>query len=297
LGPKRIMQLNSQRGQTMPFWTIGVLITLAMMFFVANYANAVSWQIRAQNAADSAASGTLSVQANMYNEYSVLLYATALDEYRLRALNQALLNTLYGVGGCSLANGTCTQDYTTLLAEYDAALNSYTDDIHLLDQGDNVTQAGQSVDQQKAVSILQGRQWCANTTTDYSCQFAITPVAYGSTATGELGGVGYNSVDVIACKNISVFAAALLKINRGTYQLIGRAAAAILPVKSETFKPGTQINTQTGQVYQPVEYWTQDHADPAYAVDFSGLNVNLNWYQAGSIRPFANNVSGAYTCS
>jgi hypothetical protein len=291
------MQLEAQRGQTMPFWTIGVLITLSMLFFLANYANAVSWQIRAQNAADSAASGTLSVQANIYNEYDVILYSAAVDEYRLRVLNQALLNTLYGAGGCSLAGGTCAQDYNSLLAEYNAALNSYTDDIHLMDQANNITQGGQTTDQQKALSLLQNNSWCSSSS-DYACQFKITPLASGNSS-GALSGVGYNEIDVIACKNVSVLGAALLKLdNAGAYKLIGRAAAAIVPAKSERFNPGTQVNSQTGQVFQPVEYWSQDQSDPAYAVNFGGLNVDLNWYQAGAIRPFATGVtSSSYSCS
>jgi hypothetical protein len=290
-----MQQLESQRGQTMPFWTIGVLITLAMLFFLANYANAITWQIRAQNAADSAAAGTLSVQANVYNEYNVLLYAAAVDEYRLRALNQALVNTLYGQGGCSISNGTCQSDYNELRNEYDTALAGYTDDIHLLDQANNITQGGITTDQQKALSRLQGNTWCSSSS-DFACQFAITPVGTNNSSGTLAGGSGvYNEIDIIACKNIPMWGAALFKLNAGTYKLIGRGAAAILPVKTESFNPGA-LNPQTGQPYQPVEYWSDDQADSAYAVDFSGLNVDLNWYQAGAIRPFSTNT-GSYTCS
>lgn len=288
----QLRSTHSQRGQTMPFWVIGVLIALAMMFFVANYANALTWQIRAQNAADSAAAGTLSVQANVYNEYNVLLYAAAVDEYRLRALNQALLNTLYGAGGCARTN-SCANDYNELQNEYDIALAGYTDDIHLLDQANNITQGGQTTDQQKAISLLQGNTWCGNSS-DYACQFTITPLQYQN-STGALSGAGYNQIDVIACKNVPMWGAALFKLPNATYQLLGRAAAAIVPAKSESFKPGTQMNPSTGQVYQPTEYWSDDHADPAYFVDFSGLNVDLNWYEAGAIRPFASTVS--YQCN
>jgi hypothetical protein len=288
------MQLESQRGQTMPFWTIGVLITLGMLFFLANYANAVTWQIRAQNAADSAAAGTLSVQANVYNEYNVLLYAAAVDEYRLRALNQALLNTLNGRGGCAQWTG-CQQDYNGLLNEYNIALAGYTDDIHLMDQANNITQGGIATDQQKALTRLQGNTWCSSSS-DYACQFSITVVGHADSSGTLAGGAGvYNQIDVIACKNVPMWGAALLKLNAGNYKLIGRGAAAILPVKTESFNPGA-INPQTGQPYQPVEYWSPDQADPAYFVDFSGLNVDLNWYQAGAIRPFSTNT-GSYTCS
>ena len=39
--------------------------------------------------------------ANFYNEESLLIYAASVDEYRLRALNQAILNTINHNGGCS----------------------------------------------------------------------------------------------------------------------------------------------------------------------------------------------------
>lgn len=293
------MHVESQRGQTLPFWVVGVLVALSMLFFLANYAGAVAWQFRAQNAADSAASGALSVQANVYNEYSVLLYAAAVDEYRLRVLNQAILNTLYGQGGCSGgAAGTCAQNYASLKNEYAAALNGYTDDIHLLDQANNVTQGGQSTDQQKALSMMG--TGCA-TPNDYACQFAITPLGTAAAGNGNNGGYigpGDYEIDVIACKNVSYFGSALLKMNGANYQVIGRAAAAVVPVAKETFNPGSQNNPATGQPFQPVEtQWAAGYSAPAYQIDFSGLNVNLFWYEAGAVRPFAGTpAAGSYTC-
>lgn len=296
--------LESQRGQTLPFWVIGVLITLSMLFFLSNYANAIAWQMRAQNAADSAASSALSVQANVYNEYTILLYAAAVDEYRLRVLNQALLNTIYGQGGCTnpgSSTGTCAQDYATLLNEYYESLSGYTDDIHLLDQANNVTQGGQSTDQQKALNMMGSG--CAQSN-DYSCQFAITTLSAQAVGSGNGNGnnssyigPGDNEIDVIACKNIGYFGSALLKVNYASYPVLGRAAAAVIPAHSEQFNPGKQINPQTGQVYQPLErQWAADNA-PAYQVDFTGMTANLNWYTAGAIRPFATNVtSSSYTC-
>jgi hypothetical protein len=301
-----VENFESQRGQTLPFWVIGVLVSLSLLFFLANYANAIAWQIRAQNAADSAASGALSVQANTFNEYTTLLYAAAVDEYRLRVLNQAMLNTLYGVGGCTnpgSTSGTCAQDYQKLLAEYYQSLSGYTDDIHLLDQANNVTQAGQSTDQQKALSSM-GAMGCAQNATDYACAFDITPInaiAYGTGNgvgnNGDYIGPGDNEVDVIACRNISYFGSGLLSIPYASFKVIGRAAAAVVPAYHESFSPGGTVNPQTGQPYQPIEtQWAVD-ASPAYQIDFSGLNTDLWWYEAGAIHPFANASQVTYPCS
>ena len=298
----QLSRLETQRGQTLPFWVIGVLVVLSMMFLLANFANAVAWQIRAQNVADSAASGVLAVQANVYNEYSTLLYATAVDEYRVRTLNQAILNTVYQVGGCQYTS-SCSTDYGTLVNAYNNAVYAYTKDVNLLEQANNLSQAGQNTDESKALNLIEGSGWCSSSS-DYACDFSIT-VLNDQSVTGNGNGnnntyigPGDNEVDLIACRWIPYYGSALLKMSSAKYQIVGRAAAAVRPANTETFSPGTQINSQTGQAYQPVETnWAQDApAYSAYAVDFSGLAVTLNWYEAGTIHPYTSSV-GSINCA
>jgi hypothetical protein len=294
-----VTRIDSQRGQTLPFWVIGVLVALSMMFFLANYANTVVWQVRAQNVADSAASGVLAVQANVWNEYSTLLYATAVDEYRIRALNQAILNTIYNYGGCQYTN-TCDSDYGTLTTAYDDAVYAYTKDVNLLEQANNLSQAGQNTDESKALSIIEGSQCYSSDPSDYACAFNINVLNDQSAGNGNNNtylGPGDNEVDLVACRKVAYFGSALLNLgNAGTYQVLGRAAAAILPVNAETFVPSA-INPQTGQAYQPNEQqWAVDGSEPAYEVDYGGLAVALNWYEAGAIHPYTSSV-GTLTCT
>ncbi len=288
------MQLESQRGQTMPFWTIGVLIVLSTLFFLSNYINAVTWQIRAQNAADSAASTALTTQANLWNEESTILYSIALDEYRIRYLNQALLNTINGIG-CNPATGsTCDSNYQTLLAELSAATSAYSSAVQLLRQGNNFTEAGQQADQRKAAGKVGND--CSNAS-DYTCSFVYTALP----TSGGSGGKGNKSVaseaEYVACKQLSYFGSALLNLgSAATYKVIGRGAAAVLPANTEAFVPGA-INPATNQPYQPVERWATAQGGPAFDVDFRGLTVNLNWYAAGTIRPYNGNLSqGSISC-
>lgn len=296
----QLSRLHSQRGQTLPFWVIGVLVVLSMMFMLANYANAIAWQIRAQNVADGAASGVLAVQANVFNEYSTLLYSTAVDEYRVRTLNQAILDTIYGEGGCK-NTGMCDTDYSMLVPAYNNAVFAFTKDVNLLEQANNLSQAGQNTDEAKALSLIESGTWCTGLSGDYACSFAIKVLNDQSLTTNGNNntyiGPGDNEVDLVACRNVGYFGSGLLKITNASYQVLGRAAAAILPANSETFSPGTQVNPQTGQPYQPTEYsWAEDApANPAYKVDFSGLQVHLNWYQAGIIHPYTSSV-GTLTC-
>ncbi|HEY9180229.1 MAG TPA: Tad domain-containing protein [Candidatus Baltobacteraceae bacterium] len=299
------MQLSheSERGQTLPFWVIGILVVLSMMFFLANYANAVAWQIRAQNAADGAASGVLAVQANVYNEYSTLLYATAVDEYRVRTLNQAILDTVYQVGGC-YQTSTCDSDYAKLVPAYNNAVYAFTKDVNLLEQANNLAQAGQNTDESKALTLIQNGGWCSGSS-DYACSFTIhvlndqSVTGNGNGNNNTYIGPGDNEVDLVACRNVGYFGSALLKLgDSAKYQVWGRAAAAVLPVNKEQFNPGQQINPQTGQPYQPVETsWAPDApADPDYQVDYSGLTVDVNWYQAGTIHPYTTTVPSSLTC-
>lgn len=281
----------------MPFWVVGVVITLSMMFFLSNYVNAIVWQVRAQNAADSAASTSLAITANLWNEETTLLYTAALDENRIRYLNQALLNTINGVGCTSQAN--CASNYTALRAELAAAVSGYDSTVQLLRQGNNFTEAGQQADQSKAQSLIGNN--CSNAT-DYTCAFAFT-----NDASNQTNGNSKHSItdpseeEYVACKTLPYFGSALLNLgSAGSYKVIARGAAAILPANSESFDPGTQINPATGAAYQPVEHWASAEHSAANDTDFSGLTAQVNWYAAGTIRPFGGTggtlSSSQYSC-
>jgi hypothetical protein len=151
--------------------------------------------------------------------------------------------------------------------------------------------------------MIQSGNWCT-AANDYACAFGIKvldgSMVGGSSGNGNNNGYiasGDNEVDLIACKNVSYFGAGLLNLaNTATYQVLGRAAAAVVPAYSESFNPST-TNPQTGQPYQPTEtQWAVDAGGwPQLQVNFSGLTVNLNWYEAGAIRPYISSV-GSLTC-
>ena len=288
------MQLEYQRGQTMPFWVIGTIIALSAMFFLSNYVNAVVWQVRAQNAADSAASTSLAITANLWNEETTILYATALDEYRVRYLNQALLNTIDGAANCG---ASCAANYNSLRAELSNAVAGYDTSVQLLRQSNNFTEGGQQADQLKANSAVGNS---CTTTGDYMCSFAYTITASAKTAlTGKkTGGNDTGEMEYVACRNVPYFGSALLNLGKAaTYQVIGRGAAAVIPANSEAFNPGSQTNPATGQPYQPEEHWATALSGSATDINFTGFTANLNWYTAGTIKPFGGNLtSSQYSC-
>ncbi len=93
--------MQRQRGQVLPLWAMGTITTLVLMFLALNYANAVRYQIRAQNAADSAAQAVVAIQAERWNLMTEMLYASNIEEYRMRRLLDAMLLSINYSGGCS----------------------------------------------------------------------------------------------------------------------------------------------------------------------------------------------------
>ncbi|HEY8297727.1 MAG TPA: pilus assembly protein TadG-related protein [Candidatus Baltobacteraceae bacterium] len=279
-----LARLERQRGQTLPFWSFSILMLLTMLFFLSNYVNILGWHVRAQNAADSAATASLSVQANVYNEISTILYATAVDENRVRYLNQAILNTIYGAGGCdSTPGGSCDQNYRTLVTEYDQAVSAYQGNLQVLQEGNNFTEGGQQADEKKAIRAIGSD--CSN----FDCAFAfnVNTQTYAGQCQGKKCSGSPTEADVVTCHNVPYFAASLLHMT-GQFQAIGRAAGVVAPIATESFDPGTAVNPSTNQVYQPVEaQWANAYPSAAYTVDYSGMKVNVNWYGVGHLRPWA----------
>ncbi|HET9029859.1 MAG TPA: hypothetical protein VFN49_06750 [Candidatus Aquilonibacter sp.] len=292
------MKLETQRGQMLPFWAIGVMLGLTMLFFLANYVNAVGWQIHAQNAGDSAASSMLSVQANVWNEESTLLYTAAVDENRLRYLNQAILNTISGAGNCDPTPGeSCDQNYQSLVNEFNVALNGFTDDVHLIGQADQLSQGGQQTDERKALAAFGSG--CGSAGGGVDCDFAYTALDTSQVSTkGGKNQFAPQEVDLIACRNTPYFLPQLFSFaSTASYQSVARAAAAVMPANSEAFNPGSTINPATNQPYQPQEpQWASAFQAPLYTVDFSSLVVHLNWYTAEAVRPYSGTVTGGYGC-
>ncbi len=289
-----------ERGQTLPFWAIGTMLVLTLLFFLSNYVSAVTWQMHAQNAADSAASAVLSVQANVWNEESTVLYSAAVDENRIRYLNQAILNTISGAGQCDPTPGsTCDQDYQSLVNEFNVALNGFTADVQLIGQADQLSQGAQQADERKALSAFGSN--CGQSGGGVDCSFAYTSLDTSQVPTNGNGKNQFapNRVDLIACHNVPYFLPQLFSFaSNATYQAVARAAAAVVPANSEAFNPGTQINAATGQPFQPQEpQWASAFQAPLYTVDFSALTVHLNWYTAAGVHPYSGTVStGGYQC-
>lgn len=239
---------DGERGQTLPFWVVTVLLALGLVFFVFNYANTMRWQIRAQNAADSAAVTLLASDAQAANSMSTLLYALSLQDFKLSTINSTMVNLLTNNTVCVLQN-PCSQNLTALLGQYTnyvnempqlaAGLTTFTSSLRNGSLSDQLGLAGRSNPSGYANSFLNTLltgDTCVNVLTDCSEGFRYS-VAVVTTVPLV--------VDVIACKTVPTLAAGFLKLPTTSFKAVGRATVGLSPLNSTT-NAGTMVQGLNG---------------------------------------------------
>jgi Flp pilus assembly protein TadG len=184
------------RGQILPVWIVAILTILILTFMALNYGNTLRWQMRAQNAADAAAQAVMAIQTQHFNELTAALYASNVEEYRIRALQDGMLNALNGAGGCTGApptpkakaqalfttgTGTCDQVFNTLLPYYEEAVVRYGADVAELNNVATLaTFSNWSADSASMLAHISSSSHCntVSTTTVINdggdCQFQYT---------------------------------------------------------------------------------------------------------------------------
>jgi hypothetical protein len=204
-------RLHGERGQALPLWIVAIITAFTMMFLGLNYANTIRWQIRAQNAADSAAAALMSVQTQRFNEESAMMYASAIEEMRLRHLLDGIALSLSGSGGCTMpaadniyatplplhfagsGTGSCEQTYSDLRIPFLRSVNRYTTDIGLLNSiSTYATYANWTSDAAVVLTKLSNAATCnqAGTATpnvaggDCAMKYKLNGTNYRSAATG-----------------------------------------------------------------------------------------------------------------
>ena len=268
---------HRERGQTLPLWVLGIAAMCALMFFAANYASMVRWHIRAQNAADSAASAGIATDANAANQTNVLVYAATIEEVRMRYLLQAMVNTIYDPGACS-STSACDAILAKLSTAYTTAAANYAKITQQMQLSDTFTQAGLKNGPDKAAALVQAN--CAT----LDCAFTYTTAL---DATNEV-------VDVVACKNVATLVPAILGLPQTSmFKALGRSALTLGQVQ-ESFVPSA-INPATGLAYQPKEVPAGANTSADFAVNYQSLTVQLAWAVAVPARPKA--LVALYGCS
>jgi hypothetical protein len=312
---------RGERGQTMPFWALAVVMALGMAFFVMNYTNTVRWHIRAQNAADSAALATIAADANMSNQQTMALYALAVDEFRLRAIVNSMINAANSVGGCESQNddtGTdCDNAYDQEPESYDKALGDYESALTFAEGLSSATPpqplalptgvggtplplptAPADSAAPSAYSLVASNTNCWDTGSGK----AIFDCAFFYTANPNLLETGLGSseyVDIVACRNVSQLSPWFFN-GTSTFKAQGRSAATLRGI-TESLNPGTTTDPDatpgisgTQPPYQQIESCPPDGpcnldlgwmTTAPYVVNFAGLQVNATFYVATLTAP------------
>jgi hypothetical protein len=298
---------ESERGQTLPVWIVAIFTALTLMFFALNYANELHWQVRAQNAADSAASGALIFQSLEWNKMNVLLYSADVEEWRIHHLIQGMVDAANGNGGCTLGSsgtsgGTCFPIYQALRTQYLKAVSRYSTDIGMLQGQSAYTQANQAYDVAHLVNIYN--RWAESgcpTSLPIDCTFTYHLVDYSSRTTSQQVGKdqsylqagGFSSpqnstpngvweparIEIATCATVApVVKFSLFGYTPQSYTVIGRAAATNVPVTADWLSPGVTTNPASGSFFQSTEVY--DSTDDTFASTASPRDWYETEYQA-----------------
>jgi len=269
---------HGERGQTIPVWTLGIATLFALMFFTVNYANMIRWHIRAQNAADSAASAGIATDANMNNQVDMLLYAATVEEARMRYLLQAMVDTVYHRSGCGGNQTSCDAALGKLTTAYSTAATNYAAVTHQLENIESISKGGLNNSPSTAAALA------SSNCTKLDCSFTYTTTVDQT----------HEVVDVVACKNVPTLFPKILGLSStNAFKALGRSAATLVQV-NETFVPGA-VNPKTGRPFQPSETPTGAGASSDLTVNFATVNVQLSWFVSGVTHP--GTLAAGYGCS
>jgi hypothetical protein len=300
--------LHAQRGSTLPLALGGIVAMLAFAFFALNYANTLRWQIRAQSAADAAAQAMLAVQTQQFNEMNAALYATAVEEYRLRHTLNAMVEASHGIGGCDYRNPQsgaglpgCATVEATLETEYNASLARYSADLLTLHQitatldYDHLTADMNAVMTQirstsspvsgdpaftYGTPIIQERTDTEAVSMDGDAVLKPSPGHGTTSAAGTLNENLFAPIEVetYACTQVPSIFPSFLSWIFPPFTAVARGAATPVMVEEDWLQPGSIPNPFTNKPYQQPEaaLGTTTLTDPSSGYDWYDLNFGGN---------------------
>jgi len=273
-----VSALHGQRGQTVPFWVLSILATLTLAFFILNYANTVRWQVRAQNAADSAAAAALGGDAARLNSVEMLLAAFDIQQLRVRDVIGAIPE-LIGANACKdyiISSGCVDQisagtgDVLSSIQRLQKVQSSLTT-FSTATLTDTLNNPNATI--QTFFKPLESGSGCAiNLLTD--CDFTYTTRVV-------MGSNGMPTVDEYACKKIPTFLAGLLRLSgsQASFYAIGHAAQTLAPMR-QSLNPSTLGSSlQTSSKLYP------DVGSDTEMGSLYGLNVGALVYTPGATTP------------
>jgi len=282
---------------------VAVLVILSLSFFVLNFAYVFHAEVQAQNDADAAAQVAVIPQVSQFNELSLALYSSTIEEYRIRHVLNSLLMNVRGVGGCDanpqspIRSGVyqtdlnCDDNYPELRSELFEAVNRYTADISLVEAITDVKASDQQTSAQNALTDLQ--QACGNgvncnekyilvktqprqnlsNVESSSAYYSFTGYDAGTTAkvapafTPEIA-------DVAVCEVLKPLLPNLFGKSLPSLHIVARAAATPIAASQEWFTPGRVIDMTSAAAAPGSTYNVNEYYVPYLTVDGTGWDWN-----------------------
>ena len=304
----RTPKLHAQRGQVLPVWAVGIAAMLMLAFMVIRYADIVKWQIRAQNAADSAAQSVMAMQTEQLNEMTATLYAASVEEYRIRFVLYGMSNAAFGNGGCT-TDGSCNTRYQALYTNYLKSVYRYRAEVELLSQiSANLNYVNTKADASALLSKMQQPAVCG-TSGGLDCAFNYALVNYqvrapvyqvlmdsvafilpseGHHMNPALSvNPAYNpaETEVSVCADVPSPVPGFFGFQPAPYRVIARSAATAVMREQDWFQPGSLQNPFRASLggglayYQPEEFPSNSPANDGtgfdwYAVQYGGNSAS-----------------------
>ena len=166
-----------ERGQTLPIHAGLLIAFVSSLFMIYDWSTVFQLEVKVQTDADLAAKLAVLPQVTQFNQTEMALYATNIEEYRLRGIVESILLSVRESGGCDQASTpnpakdyftqpgasspqayNCMLNYASLRPAYITSLARYTDDALMLDTVANVTAAQQASAAQQVVAQLENTQ-------------------------------------------------------------------------------------------------------------------------------------------
>lgn len=271
---------HRERGQTIPFWVFAISMTLSLLFFVYNYANTVRYQIRAQNAADSAATAALAGDAARLNSVQTLLMALNVQEFTVRNVIAAVPQLLTGgdsnCSGAGMLNASCTNDLLAAVNNVQAEVGNLTSVANALSQFNGQLTGNNLSNIPGTVSSLFANN-CVALSTD--CAFKYT------TSVSLVNGLPV--VSEYACEKVPTLASAFLPNAPQLYDAVGHTSYTLAPL-SQNISATDQMGGLTNTILTQNLSLFPNISGNAIAGTFAGLNLDTGYY---STVPVPSNTS------
>jgi hypothetical protein len=266
-----------ERGQTIPFWVFALLMTMSLVFFVYNYANTIRYQIRAQNAADSAATAAVASDAARLNSVQTLLMALNVQEFKVRSIVAAVPQLLTGgdsnCNGAGLLNTACTNDLLSAANNVQTEVSNLSSVATELNQFSGQLTGNNLSNIPSTVSSLFANN-CVALSTD--CAFKYTTIVSMVN--------GLPVVDEYACEKVPTLEATFFLPGAPKfYNAIGHTTYALAPL-SQNISAANNMGGLTNTILTQSMSLFPSISGNALDATFAGLNLDTGYYSTVPVK-------------